>query len=134
MRPNLLPMPLLWGFALAAALGCTSHLGIDKHPSLAYTAYTPTPGDTRISRKAYFDKLQGFWLGTCIANWTGLVTEMDKIGNIGEIQTGPFYTRNDWGKPDQPSIWGQGIPSAISPTIDFVLMAPDTAWGADDDT
>ena len=134
MRPNLLPMPLLWGFALAAALGCTSHPGIDKHPSLAYTAYTPKPGDTRISRKAYFDKLQGFWLGTCIANWTGLVTEMDKIGNIGEIQTEPFYTRNDWGKPDQPSIWGQGIPSAISPTIDFVLMAPDSAWGADDDT
>ena len=27
---------------------------------------------------------------------TGLVTEMDKIGNIGEIKTGAFYTRDDW--------------------------------------
>ena len=51
-----------------------------------------------ISRDQYYDQLYGFWLGQCIANWTGLVTEMDKIGNIGEIRTGPFYTRHDWGK------------------------------------
>lgn len=56
-----------------------------------------------ISRDVYKDQLYGFWLGQCIANWTGLVTEMDKIGNIGEIKTGDFYTRNDWGEPDQPS-------------------------------
>ena len=56
-----------------------------------------------ISKKEYKDKLYGFWLGECIANWTGLVTEMDKIGNIGEIKTGDFYTREDWGKPDEPS-------------------------------
>ena len=56
-----------------------------------------------ISKKEYKDKLYGFWLGECIANWTGLVTEMDKIGNIGEIKTGDFYTREDGGKPDQPS-------------------------------
>jgi hypothetical protein len=26
-----------------------------------------------INRKEYKDKLRGFWLGSCIANWTGLV-------------------------------------------------------------
>ena len=46
-----------------------------------------------ISRETYKDQLYGFWLGQSIANWTGLVTEMDKIGNIGEIKTGDFYTR-----------------------------------------
>ena len=87
-----------------------------------------------ISRATYADQLYGFWLGQCIANWTGLVTEMDKIGNIGEIRTGDFYTRSDWGKPDQPSIWGEGVPSDLSPTIDFVFRGPDEIWGADDDT
>lgn len=87
-----------------------------------------------ISRADYAEKLQGFWLGTCLANWTGLITEMDKIGNIGELKTGSFYTRADWGKPDQPSIWGQGIPSSLSPVIGFVYACPDSVWGADDDT
>ena len=87
-----------------------------------------------ISRDKYYDQLYGFWLGQCIANWTGLVTEMDKIGNIGEIKTGAFYTRENWGEPDQPSIWGQGIPSDLSPTIDFVLRDTNEIWGADDDT
>ncbi|MDF2176932.1 ADP-ribosylglycohydrolase family protein [Aliiglaciecola sp. CAU 1673] len=85
-----------------------------------------------VSRRAYQDKLAGFWLGQSIANWTGLVTEMDKIG--GEGPFGRFYTRDDWGKPDKPSIWGQGIPSHLSETIDFVLVPPGEAWGADDDT
>jgi hypothetical protein len=87
-----------------------------------------------ISREKYADQLHGFWLGQCIANWTGLVTEMDKIGNIGDIQTGDFYTREDWGKADQPSIWADGVPSEISPTIDFVLRDTSQIWGADDDT
>lgn len=87
-----------------------------------------------ISRKSYADQLYGFWLGQCIANWTGLVTEMDKIGNVGEIKTGAFYTREDWGKPDLPSIWAEGVPSDLSPTIDFVFRNPDELWGADDDT
>ncbi len=88
----------------------------------------------RISRDQYKDQLYGFWLGQCIANWTGLVTEMDKIGNIGEIKTGNFYTREDWGKPDQPSIWGEGIPSDLSPNIDFVFRDTNEIWGSDDDT
>jgi len=87
-----------------------------------------------ISRADYAHKLYGFWLGECIANWTGLVTEMDKIGNVGEPKTGDFYTRDDWGKPDQPSIWGEGIPSNLSANIDFVLRDENEVWGADDDT
>lgn len=97
-------------------------------------ASVKTSTDIVLSRSEYTNKLEGFWLGQCIANWTGLITEMDKIGNIGEIQTGDFYTREDWGKPDQPSIWAEGIPSNLSPTIDFISAASDSIWGADDDT
>lgn len=102
--------------------------------NLDYINYTPKATDKIISRSDYANKLYGFWLGQCIGNWTGLVTEMDKIGNIGEIKTGDFYTRDDWGKPDQPSIWGQGIPSDLSENIDFVFVDEDDVWGADDDT
>ena len=42
----------------------------------------------KISKENYKKQLYGFWLGQCIANWTGLITEMDKIGNLGEIKTG----------------------------------------------
>ncbi|MCB0852663.1 MAG: ADP-ribosylglycohydrolase family protein [Bacteroidetes bacterium] len=94
----------------------------------------PAKSTITLSRPQYQNQLYGFWLGQCIANWTGLVTEMDKIGNIGEVQTGDFYTRDDWGKPDQPSIWGEGIPSDLSPTIDFVFRGDGEIWGADDDT
>ena len=80
----------------------------------------------------YADKLEGFWLGQSIANWTGLVTEMDKIG--GEGEHGQFYTRDDWGSPDQPSIWGQGVPSNLSTTINWVLEDSSGIWGSDDDT
>jgi hypothetical protein len=86
-----------------------------------------------LSRSAYAEQLQGFWLGQCIANWTGLVTEMDKVGDTGEHQTLPFYTREDWGKPDLPSIWASE-PSNLSDTIDFVFRGADEIWGADDDT
>ena len=105
-----------------------------KNNQLEYKVYSQGAKDIVISRSEYKNKLYGFWLGSCIANWTGLVTEMDKIGNIGDIKTGDFYTRNDWGKPDQPSIWGEGIPSNISPTIDFVFVDENGIWGADDDT
>jgi hypothetical protein len=108
--------------------------GSKKDPQLRYKEYRRQASDIVVSRADYKDKLYGFWLGQCIANWTGLVTEMDKIGNIGDIKTGDFYTRNDWGKPDQPSIWGEGIPSDLSPTIDFVLEDENGVWGADDDT
>ncbi|SHH78260.1 ADP-ribosylglycohydrolase family protein [Ferrimonas marina] len=80
----------------------------------------------------YLDRLAGFWLGQSIANWTGLVTEMDKIGGPGPH--GQFYTREDWGQPDQPSIWGAGVPSDLSATIDWVFEPEGGLWGADDDT
>ena len=71
-----------------------------------------------IDRQDYLNKLEGFWLGQSIANWTGLITEMDKIGNIGEIKTGNFYTRENWNKNDEPNIWS---PNSEYETIDFVL-------------
>lgn len=85
-----------------------------------------------IDRTDYAERLYGFWLGQSIANWTGLVTEMDRIG--GEGPHGKFYTRDDWGRADQPSIWGKGLPSELSPTIDWVVVGPGGIWGADDDT
>ena len=105
-----------------------------KDPNLYYKDYIPNPTDLIISRSDYANKLYGFWLGQCIANWTGLVTEMDKICNIGVIKTGEFYTREDWGKTDQPNIWSNGNPSDLSPTIDFVFVDENGTWGSDDDT
>ncbi len=85
-----------------------------------------------IDKQRYQQQLEGFWLGLSIANWTGLVTEMDKIG--GQGPAGQFYRRDDWGKPDQPSIWGQGVPSDLSKTINWVVQDPDGVWGSDDDS
>jgi len=102
------------------------------NPLMEYLPYTSSVGDLVISREAYLNKLHGFWLGQCIANWTGLVTEMDKIG--GEGPHGEFYTREDWGQPDQPSIWAEGKPSDLSASIDWVLEDEGGVWGADDDT
>lgn len=62
-----------------------------------------------ISRADYQDRLKGFWLGACIANWTGLPTENRRTDF-------PFFTDDDFG-PGK---------------YDYVLdQAP---WGADDDT
>jgi hypothetical protein len=71
------------------------------------------------------DKLAGFWLGQNIANWTGLITEMDKV-------KAPFYTDDDWGKPDEVAIWGEFVPH--SNIIDFYFVPANEPWGADDDT
>jgi hypothetical protein len=78
-----------------------------------------------ISRSIYLDKLEGFWLAQNIANWTGLITEMDKV-------KAPFYTDADWGAPDQKSIWGYYVSHAK--TIDYYFVENDKPWGADDDT
>ncbi len=89
-----------------------------------------------LSRVAYQDHFEGFWLGQCIANWTGLNTEMDKIGDFqsGDLVSGPFYTRSDWGSLDKPNVWGDFNSSQTAPRIDFVLQPKDSIWGADDDT
>jgi hypothetical protein len=78
-----------------------------------------------IDRQRYSESLHGFWLGQSIANWTGLVTEMDRVD-------APFYTDADWGGLDEPAIWGHF--TAHSSRRDFVLLEPDRVWGADDDT
>lgn len=87
-----------------------------------------------LSRTAYHERLEGFWLGQCIGNWTGLVTEMDKIGGAGQDgRAAGFYTRADWGGPDQPNLWNSPL-AKPSATIDFVFEEPGGVWGADDDT
>lgn len=105
-----------------------------KDPNLTYSEYTPTGNEILISREEYADKLYGFWLGQCIANWTGLITEMDKIGGEGQEGKGAgFYTRANWGGPDEPAIWEEpGMDMAR--TIDFVFEDEGAIWGADDDT
>lgn len=113
----------------AITVSCSPKATTLKNPAFTYTAYKPTRTETIISREQFYEKLQGFWLGTCIANWTDLVTDMDQVGTIGETKTGDFYTRQDWRKPDQPSVWGKGIPSNLSPTIDFVVADVDSTWG-----
>jgi hypothetical protein len=84
-----------------------------------------------IDKKEYLDKLEGFWLGQSIANWTGLITEMDKIGNIGQIKTGKFYTRHNWGGKDETNIWSS---ETSNNEINFVFREQGEIWGSDDDT
>ena len=113
-------IPLLIGLSFLAAGN-----------SQAFAGQAADQPEISLSRQQYLDRLQGFWLGQSIANWTGLVTEMDKVG--GEGPAGVFYTRSDWGQPDQPNIWSQER-SPWSPTIDWVFERPDGIWGSDDDT
>ncbi|WP_395343134.1 hypothetical protein PN836_002715 [Ningiella sp. W23] len=74
----------------ASLFACADSTLSSDRTSYENTGVTITEAD-------YKDALYGFWLGQSIANWTGLVTEMDKIGDIGTLKTGPFYTRDDWG-------------------------------------
>lgn len=83
--------------------------------------------DNSISKDDLIDKFEGFWLGQSIANWTGIVTEMDKIGE----DDSPFYTREDWGKLDQPNIWSETTQWG---EINFKYASKDSVWGSDDDT
>ncbi len=101
-------------------------------PSPAYASDSST---LVLSRAAYADKLYGFWLGQCIANWTGLVTEMDKIGGDGvNGKAAGFYTRENWGGPDAPSLWEEPGTVGLSPVITFIVEDEGGRWGADDDT
>jgi len=110
-----------------------------SYPQPQDDAYLSTGGEgsfsnadrkiTLISKEDYQNKLHGFWLGQSIANWTGLITEMDKVGTP---ETMPFYTDDDWGKPDLKAMWGEYVPHAQ--IIDFYFVEAGTPWGADDDT
>lgn len=114
-------MRFVFGLFLLISVGCS--------------APNNTPSDTSIltiDRSAYKDQLYGFWLGQCIANWTGLITEMDKIGGDGKDGRGAgFYTSEDWGQPDPPNIWNS---NPIADTIGFYFVDEGGIWGADDDT
>lgn len=106
-----------------------------KDPNLDYPSYTPKETDLILSRSAYANQLYGFWLGQCIANWTGLITEMDKIGGAGKDgKAAGFYTSEDWGQPDQPNMWDNSFNDTLSPTITFLFEEEGGIWGADDDT
>jgi hypothetical protein len=129
------------GFLIViSAISCKDKMGstgkmshdIVQDSLLDYKTYQPKSIDITISRSAYKNKLYGFWLGQCIANWTGLITEMDKIGIPNSEGKGEgFYTRDNWGKPDEPNLWGS---NNYSKTIDFLFADQDSIWGADDDT
>jgi len=97
-----------------------------KDKNIEAEEYKPNITDLTLSRKEYADQLHGFWLGQSIGNWTGLITEMDKIKH-------PFYTDNDWGNPDQPNIWGHYIPNSKR-IIDYFFVNDGSVWYADDDT
>lgn len=70
-----------------------------------------------ISKTEYKEKIKGFWLGSCIANWTGLKTEAARNEK-------PYFTDEDW-NTNQGNEWHGAY-------IDFVL--DKEIWGADDDT
>jgi len=101
---------------------------------LEYPDYTPTGTELIIPREDFLDRLHGFWLAECIANWTGLITEADH----GEP---PFYTYSDWGTVDQINTfdtWNQtNMPfynGGAAPVLDFVFVHGTDVWGSDDDT
>ena len=96
---------------------------IEPDKGLEYPEYSPSGDDLVISRSAYHEKLKGFWLAECIANWTGLRTE-------GVKKTGPFYTDEDWGTKRGRRKGRNGEPQMI----EFVLVPEGEVWGADDDT
>lgn len=110
--------------AVLISLGCKENF--KNNSGLVYKT-----GETIILKDSYKNKLQGFWLGQCIGNWTGLITEMDKIGIAHNEKGEGFYTRKNWGKQDEPNIWNS---NKYSETITFLFADEDSIWGADDDT
>ena len=76
--------------------------------------------ETALNSDSYQQRLHGMWLGSTIANWTGLVTERIR-------QEAPFYTDEDWGTL-QSVDWLEWKGDEY---IDFVFQDP---WFADDDT
>ncbi|OUU80610.1 MAG: heme biosynthesis protein HemY [Gammaproteobacteria bacterium TMED78] len=124
--------------AFVIILGCSNH-SIDpvQVDSTNQSLDSSNEDYLSISRQDYLNKLHGFWLGASIANWTGRVTEMDKIGGDGP-NGGPFYTRDDWGKMDLPNQMGRtGVQLSsgeIFDRIDWALEGETGIWGSDDDT
>ena len=109
----------------------SKHIYIISIIILIIISCKPKLNELVIDKNQYRDQLEGFWLGQSIANWTGLITEGDKIGIPIDGKGGGFYTRENWGGTDYPNIWDS---NNYSETIDFIYAAKDSIWGADDDT
>ena len=75
---------------MSTAIELNAQESIGRDPELEYSESSCRADDLVISRVEYHERLQGFWLGQCIANWTGLRTE-------GARRKAPFYTDEDWG-------------------------------------
>jgi len=113
-------------FIISVLLTGTSNLKaqqIPRDPDLTYSKESCTEDNIIISRSDYYEKLQGFWLGECIANWTGLTTE-------GARNSAPFLTDEDWGTRHGRAMGENGTGQLIQ----FFLVEDGDAWGADDDT
>ncbi len=82
---------------------------------LVQMAACENSAEIEIDRSEYHDKLRGFWLGSSIANWTGLPTE-----NVRAAP--PFFNDDNWQEP----IGREGE------VVDYALV--NDPWGADDDT
>jgi hypothetical protein len=96
------------GLSLLAIL--TSNLVFGQISNVETSASIQVTSEELIlNRTAYKDNLKGFWLGSCIANWTGLPTENARTDF-------PFFTDSDFG-PGK---------------LDYVLN--QDPWGSDDDT
>ncbi len=76
---------------------------------ILFTSCSFVSNTITIDKEKYEDSLKGFWLGSCIGNWTGLPTENQRT----EF---PFFTDSDFG----------------ANKFDYVL--DQDPWGADDDT
>ena len=59
--------------------------------TIFFTSCSFVSNTITIDKKSYEDRLKGFWLGSCIGNWTGLPTENQRTGF-------PFFTDSDFGK------------------------------------
>jgi hypothetical protein len=68
-----------------------------------------------LSRSEYKEKLRGFWLGSCIANWTGLKTE-------GKRNCKPYFTDDDWNTYQGHEWLSEEIENGAY--LDFELMIP----------
>jgi hypothetical protein len=79
------------------------------------TGFGQTNDQITINRLDYTAKVRGFWLGACIANWTGLATENLRTDS-------PFLTDEDW----------QTTPAGRNRPLDYIL--DQDPWLADDDT
>ena len=63
-----------------------------------------------INKEEYVDKMKGFWLGSCIANWTGLKTEGQRNGK-------PYYTDDDWNTNQGNEDYGTYIDFVLNPYV-----------------